>query len=78
MPAKQKFKKYPLGYFHIDMAEVHTEEGRQYLFVAIDRASKFAFAELHEKASRLMHTSSNAGRKSRNAFPSIRTITPWD
>ena len=47
-----KFKKYPLGYFHIDIAEVHTEEGRLYLFVAIDRASKFAFAELHAKATR--------------------------
>jgi transposase InsO family protein len=52
LPAKKKFKKYPLGYFHIDIAEVHTEEGRLYLFVAIDRASKFAVAELHEKATR--------------------------
>jgi hypothetical protein len=51
-PAKSKFKKYPLGYFHMDIAEVHTEEGRLYLFVAIDRASKFAFAELHAKATR--------------------------
>jgi transposase InsO family protein len=31
---------------------VHTEEGRLYLFVAIDRTSKFAFAQLHEKATR--------------------------
>ena len=51
-PAKRKFKPYPLGYFHIDIAEVHTEEGRLYLFVAIDRASKSAFAELHAKATR--------------------------
>jgi transposase InsO family protein len=52
IPPKKKFKKYPLGYFHIDIAELQTEEGRLYLFVAIDRASKFAFAELHEKATR--------------------------
>jgi hypothetical protein len=39
-PAKKKFKAYPIGYFHIDIAEVHTEEGRLYLFVAIDRTSK--------------------------------------
>jgi transposase InsO family protein len=52
LPAKKKFKKYPLGYFPIDIAEVQTEEGRLYLFVAIDRASKFAVAELHEKATR--------------------------
>jgi hypothetical protein len=31
---------------------VWTEEGKLYLFVAIDRVSKFAFAELHEQASR--------------------------
>src|SRR5215207_2988421 len=45
-PVKKKFKQYPIGYFHIDIAEVNTEEGRLYLFVAIDRTSKFAYAEL--------------------------------
>ncbi len=40
------------GYFHIDLAEVHTAEGRLYLLVAIDRTTKFAFVELHEKATR--------------------------
>jgi hypothetical protein len=49
-PAKKKFKAYPIGYFHIDIAEVRTEEGKLYRFVAIDRTSKFAYAELHEKA----------------------------
>ena len=48
-PAKKKFKPYPIGYFHIDIAEVRTEEGKLYLFVAIDRTCKFAYAELHEK-----------------------------
>jgi len=50
-PDKRKFKTYPIGYFHVDIAEVRTEEGRLYLFVAIDRTSKFAFVELHEKAT---------------------------
>jgi hypothetical protein len=50
-PSKRKFKAYPIGYFHIDIAEVRTEEGKLYLFVAIDRTSKFAFAELHAKAT---------------------------
>jgi len=49
---KKRFKKYPIGYFHIDIAEVRTEEGKLYLFVAIDRTSKFTFAELHERATR--------------------------
>ena len=51
-PGKRKFKAYPLGYFHIDIAEVHTGQGKLYLLVAIDRTSKFAFVELHEKATR--------------------------
>jgi transposase-like protein len=49
---RRKFKSYPIGYFHIDIAEVRTAMGRLYLFVAIDRTSEFAFTELHEKATR--------------------------
>jgi transposase InsO family protein len=49
---RKRFKTYPVGYFHLDIAEVRTEEGKLYLFVAIDRTSKFAFAQLHEKATR--------------------------
>jgi transposase InsO family protein len=48
----RKFKAYPIGYFHIDIAELRTAEGKLYLFVAIDRTSKFAFVALHEKADR--------------------------
>jgi len=48
--SKKKFKTYPAGFFHIDIAEVRTEEGKLYLFVAIDRTSKLAFARLLEKA----------------------------
>ncbi|MES0133333.1 helix-turn-helix domain-containing protein, partial [Mesorhizobium sp. M0029] len=50
-PARKKFKAYPIGYFHIDVAEVRTEQGKLHMFVAIDRTSKFAFVELHEKAT---------------------------
>ena len=31
---------------------MRTEQGRLYLLVAIDRTTKFAFVELHEKATR--------------------------
>ena len=51
-PARKKFKAYPIGYFHVDLAEVRTEQGKLYLLVAIDRTSKFAFVELHQKATR--------------------------
>ena len=33
--AKKAFKQYPIGYFHIDIAEVRTEEGVLYLVVAM-------------------------------------------
>jgi transposase len=45
-PTRQRFASYPIGYFHIDLAEVSTEEGKLRLFVAIDRTSKFAFVRL--------------------------------
>ena len=51
-PKRQKFKRYPIGFFHIDIAEVQTEEGKLYLFVGIDRTSKFAVTQLVEKANR--------------------------
>jgi transposase InsO family protein len=51
-PQRSRFRRYPLGFFHLDIAEVRTEQGKLYLLVAIDRTSKFAFVELHEKATR--------------------------
>jgi hypothetical protein len=45
-PSKKRFDIYPIGFFHIDLAEVRTAEGKLYLFVAIDRTSKFAVVEL--------------------------------
>jgi transposase-like protein len=50
---KKKFKAYLIGYFHIDIAEVSTEEGKLYLFVAIDRTSKFVYVELLKKYGKL-------------------------
>ena len=53
-PAKTKFKSYPIGYLHIDIAEVQTAQGKLYLFVAIDRTSKFAYVELHKRATKMI------------------------
>jgi len=36
---KKRFKSYPIGFFHIDIAEVQTAEGKLYLFVAISTCS---------------------------------------
>ena len=72
-PSRSKFKRYPIGYFHIDIAEVRTEQGKLHLFVAIDRTSKFAFAELHEKATR--RVAANLLRAPAAAVPSrIHTV----
>ena len=48
---KKKFKSYPIGFFHIDITEVRTEEGKLHLFVAIDRTSKFVIAKLYKRAT---------------------------
>jgi transposase InsO family protein len=49
-PKTKKFDRYPIGFFHIDLAEVRSAEGKLYLFVAIDRTSKVAFVQLVERA----------------------------
>src|SRR6478609_4597797 len=41
-PAKKKFKSYPIGFFHIDIAEVRTEQGKLHMVVAIDRTSNIS------------------------------------
>src|ERR1700675_4162968 len=51
-PPKKKFKAYPIGFFHIDIAEVQTAEGKLYLYVGIDRTSKFTFVQLVKKTGR--------------------------
>jgi len=46
---KKKFKPYPIGYFHIDITEIRLEKKKFYLFVAIDRTSKYVYLELFER-----------------------------
>ena len=50
-PPKKKFKSSLIGFFHIDIAELRTGEGKLHLFVAIDRTSKFVLAQLFSKAT---------------------------
>ena len=52
-PAKKTFETYPIGFFHIDIAEVRTAERKLQLFVGVDRTSKFAFAQLVGRANRV-------------------------
>lgn len=41
------------GFDRIDIAEICTEEGKLYPFMATDRTSKFAFVKFVEKAGRM-------------------------
>lgn len=89
---KKKFKRYPVrcpavhvhmherGYFHIDIAEVRTGEGKIRLFVAIDRTSRFACVELHERAGKMVAAQFlrnlcqrrlNFSQKCRSKFPHL-------
>jgi transposase-like protein len=49
---RKEFKASPTGFFHIDIAEVQTAEGKLYLYLAIDRTSKFAFVQVARKTGR--------------------------
>jgi transposase-like protein len=46
-PARKKFKKYDIGYFHIDICEARTREKKCYLYVAVDRTCKYVYAEIY-------------------------------
>jgi len=52
-----RFKAYEIGYFHIDIAELHYAGGKAYLFVAVDRTSKLVFARIYRKATKLVASS---------------------
>ena len=50
----KKFKNYEIGYFHIDIAELRYEDGKAYLYVAVDRTSKLVFARIYRRATKLV------------------------
>lgn len=42
------FKHYEPGYLHIDTAQINLGKDKWYLFVAIDRATRYVYLELHD------------------------------
>src|ERR1700740_410953 len=48
-PKRKKFDTYPIGFFHIDLAEVRTAEGTLFLLLGIDRTSKFGVVHRLDK-----------------------------
>lgn len=49
---KNKFKSYPIGHLHVCVAQVPTREGWLYLFLDIERTSKYSFTQLVKQATR--------------------------
>ena len=45
---KKKFKDYPFGYLHIDCSEIRINGTKYYLFVSIDRTSKYVYVEVYD------------------------------
>ena len=73
-PSKRKrFAETEIGYVHIDLCELRSAEGKVFLFLAIDRVSKFAYVELHPAAT--MMTGAAFLRSVIAAFPyKIHTV----
>lgn len=46
--ATKAFKTYEPGFLHIDTAQINLGKDKFYLFVAIDRATRYAYLELHD------------------------------
>lgn len=65
----------------LDIAEVQTADGKQHLFVAIDRTSKFAFVELHREAGKMvaarLRDFINAYKYGRRVM-TLRGLTPYE
>ena len=64
-PKRSEFEGYPIGFFHIDIAEVRTEGGKLFLFAAIDRTSELASARSEAAAGRVSACAPSCGPRSR-------------
>jgi hypothetical protein len=53
-PRRGRFATYETGYFHVNFAELRTAREKAYLFVAVDRTSKVAFARVSRRAASLV------------------------
>lgn len=45
---RKNFKNYEVGYLHIDICTLHTKAGKAYLFLAIERSSRYVYAEIYD------------------------------
>lgn len=52
MTKRGKFAPTEMGYLYIDSAELRLESGKQHMFVAIDRVTKFTYVAFFESATK--------------------------
>ncbi len=52
-PKRGRFAETALGYVHVDSCAVRAADGKLHLFLAVDRVTQFAYAELHPQATML-------------------------
>src|SRR5687768_17416227 len=48
-----KFAETTIGYVHLDHCELRLADGKLHMFLAIDRVSKFTYAEFHDRTKML-------------------------
>jgi transposase-like protein len=54
---KKVFKTYDIGFVHIDITEVWCADKKHYLFVGIERSTKYIYVELHENMTQAIAVS---------------------
>lgn len=73
---KGKFPDYPVGYIHVDikyLPKMPDEKQQSYLFVAIDRATRWVFAEIYS-AKTAEHAADFIAKLHKNFPSTIHTI----
>lgn len=71
---RKTFKETKIGYVHIDSAQFTLAEGKEHMFLAIDRVSKFVYVEFYATVE--MATGGAFMRGVVVAFPSTTTVAP--
>ena len=61
------FKDYQPGFLHIDTAQINQGKEKWYLFVAIDRATRYVYLELHD--NKRMETATSFLRETLQQYP---------
>ncbi|RQH08319.1 IS481 family transposase [Paraburkholderia dinghuensis] len=66
-PTRGKFEDTPIGFVHIDSAEMKIAGGKQHMFVAVDRVAKFTHVAFFDRATKA--NGAQFMRQVINAFP---------